>query len=231
MKEITMLRRIAVAVLMSVLVLLGGCSVIIKEMAKVSLDRPLPEQPIVSADLKNSVPTNPQDWIFYVRGTQYYDGSVMKKLREDATEIRTLHFTKEFPAVKDPAPDMKELGDFLKLLLANELRGRGYRVSDQSCSGCIDVDIDYAHRIDPTFVGAEEVLNLRPNMSYNGVLFAQGRDDGKLPRNLGFGAEKNRWALKSSSDDKEKSLAPALRPLADELLYVLKKVLGKDTTK
>ncbi|MDO8481461.1 MAG: hypothetical protein Q7S75_00025 [bacterium] len=201
-----------------------------KAKARLDLDRPLPEQPIVSATFKNSVPANPQDWVFYIRGTQYYDGSAMKKLREDATKIRTSHFTKEFPAVKDPAPDMKELGDFLKLLLANELRGRGLKVSEHPCGECIDVDIDYAYRIDPTFVGAEEVLNLRPNMSYGGVLFAQGRDEGKLPRNLGVGAEKNRWALKPKKE-KERVLAPALRPLADELLYVLKKVLGKDTSK
>lgn len=221
-------KKIAVPVLMTMLILLGGCTVIMKEMAKVKLDRPLPEQPAISAELKKELASKDmKEWRFHVRGVQYFGAGVMPKLREDAKEIRTLHFTKEFPLVTDPPPDMKELGEVMVHLFANELRERGYRVSDKACAECLGVALDYSYRIDPTFVGAEEVLTMRPNMYYGDVLFAQGWDDTKRTRNLGVMGEKKRWALKAEKE-KEVALAPVIKSVVDEMVYVLKKVLGKD---
>jgi len=221
-------KRIAFAVVLSLLVLLGGCMTIMREMAKVPLDRPLGEQPMVSREFMAKLASkNLAEMTFYVRKGGYYDGSVASKLRE-VRKDGVFNFTKDFPLVPDPPANMAELGEVMSHLFAGELRKRGFRVSDGECEECVEVFIDYSYRIDPTFVGAEEVFNTRTRMSYVGVQFAQGWDDTKRTRNLGIGAESKRWALKTKQE-KEFIIAPIMAPLADELLYMLKKVLGKDT--
>ena len=136
----------AVAVLVAASVLLGGCATNF-----FSPDRPLPLQPVISAEVKQEFALKSvKDFPLYFRKTTYYDLSDIAKVAEEKIKVpggdMKIYLTKYFPPLHNPPANLVNAGNRFLEVFKNYLTENGFKVVNASCDSCLQLELDFAYQ-------------------------------------------------------------------------------------